>query len=481
MSRGADSGYTETQVVRGYCSASLLNFTRHFFRVTRNSGFIVNGHHQRICEALEDVIEGRTTRLIINMPPRYGKSLLVVINFIAYCFSRNPACEFIHLSKSDTLITTNARQILEIMNTAEYRRLFPEVRLTRTSHNTIETTALGKLYCAPFDGQILGHGAGKVDRPDGVWDGFNGAIIIDDPHKAQDMFSEAARTASLQRFQDTIRTRCNSYRTPIIIIMQRLYMDDLCGYLIENEGRVEEGGQWKVLSLPALSVDADGNEVALWPGKHTVEQLHELRRNMGEWNFDTQFMQNPAPIEGLLFPSTETKYYDRLPDSPDYILCQVDPADEGKDCTCSAIYLVRDGLVYVADVIYTPDNADVTVPLIVEQIKRFGPSRVNVESNAAWRLYVREVRNRVAEAGLTCDVVRVNQHVNKEVRIFNQYPSVRSSFLYARKDSQSPEYARYMSDKHRYMKMVRDQRDDGVDTDAAACEFLKKSGIIPIV
>lgn len=156
-------------------------------------------------------------------------------------------------------------------------------------------------------------------------------------------------------------------------------------------------------------------------------------------------------------------------------------ADEGKDCTCSAIYLVRDGLVYVADVIYTPDNADITVPLIVEQIKRFGPSRVNVESNAAWRLYVREVRNRVAEAGLTCDVVRVNQHVNKEVRIFNQYPSVRSSFLYARKDSQSPEYARYMSDKHRYMKMVKDQRDDGVDTDAAACEFLKKSGIIPIV
>lgn len=473
--------YSDVGVARAFCGSSLLNFTRHFFRATRNSGFIVNDHHRRICEALEDVMDGKTTRLIINMPPRYGKSLLVVINFIAYCFSKNPACEFIHLSKSDTLITTNARQIIEIMRTKEYQRLFPQVQLSRTSHNSIETTALGKLYCAPFDGQILGHGAGKVDRADGLYEGFNGAIIIDDPHKAQDVFSEAARTAALQRFQDTIRTRCNSYRTPIIIIMQRLYMDDLCGYLIDKEGRVEEGGQWKVLSLPALSVDEYGNEVALWPSKHSVEQLHELRKNMGEWNFDTQFMQNPAPLEGLLFPSTETKYYDRLPESPDYVLCQVDPADEGKDNTCSAVYFVKDGLVYVADVIYTPDNADITVPLIIEQIKRFGPSRVNVESNAAWRLYVREVRNRVAEAGLNCDVVRINQHVNKEVRIFNQFPSVRSSFLYARKDMQSAQYDRYMTDRHRYMKMVKDQKDDGVDTDAAACEYLKKSGIIPIV
>ena len=473
--------YSDVGVARAFCGSSLLNFTRHFFRATRNSGFIVNDHHRKICEALEDVMDGKTTRLIINMPPRYGKSLLVVINFIAYCFSKNPACEFIHLSKSDTLITTNARQIIEIMRTKEYQRLFPQVQLSRTSHNSIETTALGKLYCAPFDGQILGHGAGKVDRADGLYEGFNGAIIIDDPHKAQDVFSEAARTAALQRFQDTIRTRCNSYRTPIIIIMQRLYMDDLCGYLIDKEGRVEEGGQWKVLSLPALSVDEYGNEVALWPSKHSVEQLHELRKNMGEWNFDTQFMQNPAPLEGLLFPSTETKYYDRLPDNPDYVLCQVDPADEGKDNTCSAVYFVKDGLVYVADVIYTPDNADITVPLIIEQIKRFGPSRVNVESNAAWRLYVREVRNRVAEAGLNCDVVRINQHVNKEVRIFNQFPSVRSSFLYARKDVQSAQYDRYMTDRHRYMKMVKDQKDDGVDTDAAACEYLKKSGIIPIV
>ena len=88
-------------------------------------------------------------------------------------------------------------------------------------------------------------------------------------------------------------------------------------------------------------------------------------------------------MEGLLFPSTETRYYDSLPDNPDYILCQVDPADEGKDRTCSAIYFVKDGLVYVADVLYLPDNADITVPLIIGQIKRFGPSRVHVESNAA--------------------------------------------------------------------------------------------------
>ena len=106
---------------------------------------------------------------------------------------------------------------------------------------------------------------------------------------------------------------------------------------------------------------------------------------------------------------------------------------------------------------------------------------MNVESNAAWRLYVREVRNRVAEAGMHCDVVRINQRENKEVRIFNQFPTIRSTFLYAKEDRQNPQYREYMKDKHRYMKMVRDQKDDGVDVDAAACEFLKNSGIIDIV
>ena len=180
---------------------------------------------------------GRCPRLIINMPPRYGKSLLVVINFIAYCFARNPACEFIHLSKSETLISTNARQILEIMQTDEYRRLYPGTRIVRTRQNMMETSSFGKLYCAPFDGQILGHGAGRVDREGQDGSEFYGAIVIDDPHKAQDVFSEAARYASQQRFQDTIRTRCNSYSTPIIIIMQRLYMDDFFWNKISRHSR----------------------------------------------------------------------------------------------------------------------------------------------------------------------------------------------------------------------------------------------------
>ncbi|MBW3026935.1 terminase, partial [Acinetobacter baumannii] len=82
-------------------------------------------HHLEICEALMKVYRGEIKRLIINVPPRYSKTEIAVINFMAWCFGKNPDCEFIHISYSAMLAANNAFQIRTLVQEEAYRKVFP--------------------------------------------------------------------------------------------------------------------------------------------------------------------------------------------------------------------------------------------------------------------------------------------------------------------------------------------------------------------
>ena len=120
---------------------------------------------------------------------------------------------------------------------------------------------------------------------------FGGAIIIDDPLKVIDADSPVVRQKVIDIFEGTIRSRVNSRNTPIIVVMQRLHKDDLCGYL----QRPEEQYEWKVLSLPAIVTDENGDEHALYPFKHTLEEL-QTKRRQNKYVFETQYQQNPISV-----------------------------------------------------------------------------------------------------------------------------------------------------------------------------------------
>src|SRR5690554_4071681 len=87
--------------------SDLLTFTRTMFKAKKGSELIHAPHHVAICDALERVVLGMTKRLIINIPPRSGKTELAVINFIAWCMGNFPDSEFIHASYSKRLATAN--------------------------------------------------------------------------------------------------------------------------------------------------------------------------------------------------------------------------------------------------------------------------------------------------------------------------------------------------------------------------------------
>lgn len=436
--------------------SSLESYTKAMFRAQNKRSFIMAEHHRRIFEALQRVVDGYCKRLIINMPPRYGKTEVAIKSFVSWGFALNPKCRFLHLSYSDMLVNDNSETIRNIMLEPLYRELFPKSGLAseKGSSKRWKTKAGGEFYAVSTQGQVTGFGAGNVDKdPDeapmgstlltgdpeldemlemmGAADNvFQGAIVIDDPLKPEEADSDIVRERINLRFENTIRNRTNSRNTPIIIIMQRLHENDLCGYLMGIEP-----DDWEVLSLPAIQVDAEtGEEHALWPMKHTLEELHKLRQ-INPLVFDTQYGQDPTPREGLMYGEGFRTYTrDELPTGKDALRkwAYSDTADTGIDFHCTVFFIDTPTTVYVTDVLYTDAPMEVTEKKLPEMLTRNQTREILIEANNGGRGYARTVKYRLRTyfKNFICAVKYFTQTKNKATRIFTNSAGVMNDIAF---------------------------------------------------
>lgn len=278
----------------------LYFFSRYMFKERRKYKWLHNWHHRVVCDALMKVFRGETKRLIINIPPRYSKTELAVINFMAWCFGKVPDSEFIHVSYSATLAANNAFQTRNLVQETAYKRVFPDFQLRDDSKakDDWRTANGGVCYSQGTGGTITGFGAGKFR------DSFGGAIIIDDPHKASEARSDTVRKGVIEWFQNTLESRTNSPDTPIIVIMQRLHEEDLAGWLLDGGN----GEVWEHLELSAIQPDGS----ALWPAKHSIEVLERMEL-AAPYVFSGQYRQRPSPPAGGFFKPDNIEIVDALP------------------------------------------------------------------------------------------------------------------------------------------------------------------------
>lgn len=276
--------------------SSLIEFTKYSFEC-RGEKFIENDHHHKIAGALKKVETGEIKNLLINLPPRYGKTELAVINWIAQCIARNPKSKFIHLSYSDDLALDNSAKTRELIRSDEYQKYWPVViKDDADSKKKWYTAQGGGLYATAAGGAITGFGAGSTEHED-----FYGAIVIDDPLKVDDAEREGERERVNQRLNTTIKSRRNNRNTPIIIIMQRLHEDDMSGFVLAKG----MGEEFHHLKLSAIQPDG----TALWPFKHTLADLEKERRSDPR-TFSAQMQQEPSPDDGTFFLREWFKRYD---------------------------------------------------------------------------------------------------------------------------------------------------------------------------
>ena len=273
-----------------------LDFCKYMFKSVTGSEFVVNWHHQEIANALERCVTGETTRLIINIPPRYSKTEMAVVNFIAWTMGLYPDSEFLHISYGATLAENNSYNTKMLVEHEAYRELFPNVELRKDSNarNKWMTEQGGVVHAMGVDGSITGKGAGKLRN------GFAGAIIVDDILKPQDAQSDVIRPKINNWFSSVMESRLNKKATPVIVIMQRLHEDDISGFLLDGGN----GEKWEHLNLPAISEDGE----ALWPFKHSIEDLRRLEAK-SPYTFSGQYMQMPSPQGGGMFKNAWLSWY----------------------------------------------------------------------------------------------------------------------------------------------------------------------------
>jgi predicted phage terminase large subunit-like protein len=282
-----------------------------FATVCPGDTFMPNWHINACAHALERVANGELKRLIILMPPRNLKSICASVAFPAWLLGLNPTRRIVCVSYSSELATKHARDCRAIMQAPWFLRTFPDTRLDRrkTAETEFMTTQRGSRHATSTRGTLTGLG-GDI-------------LIIDDPMKPAEAQSESLRREVQQWYSTTFLSRLDDkVNDAIVLVMQRLHVDDLAGYLIEKGG-------WEVLSLAATAeveedIPIDYGRVhhrligdVLHPAREPRPVLDQLKAEMGSPDYSAQYQQAPVPAGGNMIKWEWFAFYRRLPDTRD--------------------------------------------------------------------------------------------------------------------------------------------------------------------
>lgn len=208
---------------RQLCAGSYAQFVTKMFAYNVGTPYIMGAHHRLICDAVMRVTRGEVRKLIINIAPRYGKTVLVSQYFPAFGLALNPRGRFLMLSYSSALAEENSLTVRTIVESEYYQLLFPTaIEGTRTRWRT---AAGGGVYSTTMLGQVTGFGAGRLDseQEEAVVDEFTarfnpdkfgGAIIIDDPIKPEDALATRCASASTDGSRLPYATDSTAARPP---------------------------------------------------------------------------------------------------------------------------------------------------------------------------------------------------------------------------------------------------------------------------
>ena len=365
---------------------------RCFLWLNPGAMFLPNWHIRAIAYQLARIRRGEITRLIINLPPRYLKSITVSVAFPAYLLGLDPQRKIIAISYGDDLSAKHASDFRSVVNSAWFQRAFRKMHLARNTELEVMTTRRGFRKATSVMGPLTGLGGDLV--------------IIDDPQKPIDAQSEPRRNSVNQWLSNTLLSRLDNKQTSaIIVVMQRVHMDDLSGYLANSPEK------WEVLNLPAIaeedvSIPIGPNEFhhrnageALHPAHESIETLRKLQQTLGPDTFDAQYQQSPVPAGGAMIKRTWLRYYDDAPANiPGSRIIQSwdTAAKDGaqNDWSVCTTWLVADDNYYLLDLVRDRFEYPLLRDTALELANRFKPHEILIEEASTGIALAQELRER---------------------------------------------------------------------------------------
>lgn len=376
MNSKVNTSLLEMQLEREKCEREHLFFTRRFFLLRMGFKFMVNWHHEYIADKIDEVIAGKVKNLVINVPPGSGKTELLT-NLIARGIARNARSRFLYLSFSQSLVEDVSATARNIVKSEDFQKLWSVNISTATDaksnwKTTVDGYDAGHVYSASMGGQVTGRRAGTLAN-----EGFTGAIILDDPLKPEDAFSQTARKKANRKILNTVNSRKAKSDTPIILIMQRLHVEDPTNFVMT--GNVP--GEWEQICIPALidddymqslpkhiqkkiprNVDRDEKgRQSYWPLKESLDSLLQLEQGgqdkdgaiVSRYTFSSQYQQQPKKLGGDLVKAEWFGRYAELPVLK-WRAIWVDTAQKTKEHNDYSVFLCgglgHDNKLYIIDV-----------------------------------------------------------------------------------------------------------------------------------
>ncbi len=342
----------EREVFDALLRSDLTAFTQRCFQtLVPGQSYRPNWHIEAIAHELERCEKGEIRRLIITLPPRSLKSICASVAFPAFVLGLDPTRRIICVSYAQDLAATLGRECRRVLECDWYRRLFPHTRIDprKNTEAEIQTTRQGYRLATSIGGTLTGRGGNL--------------ILIDDPMKPAERMSDTKRAAVAEWYGSTLTSRLDCKTEDVIVlIMQRLHVDDLVGHLLDK------GEPWTHLNLPAIAEQdekialGDGRfhlrktGELLHPERESMEVLERQKAEMGSQNFSAQYQQAPVPPEGALIKGSWFRTYPRAPERApgDRVVQSWDTATKAEttnDYSVCTTWLIRGRDYYLLDVL----------------------------------------------------------------------------------------------------------------------------------
>lgn len=291
------------------CQENFMSFMK-----TVAPDHIFGAHHRKIATTLEEVVRGEKTRVIINIAPRHSKSETASYLFPSWFIGKMPDKQIIIASHTAELATGFGRRVRNLMDTPEYRDIFPDVHLSADSKaaGRWATSDGGVFFACGVGGALSGRGGDL--------------ILIDDPISEQQAKSgnTQAFLDQWEWFQQGLMTRLMPGGR-IILLQTRWSKLDLTGQILNHMAKNPDAEQWELIELPAVLPSGE----PLWPEFWSKEELEQKRISVGPAAWAAQYLQQPTSEGAQILKSEWWRNWDK--DEPPecvYTVMSLDAAQE---------------------------------------------------------------------------------------------------------------------------------------------------------
>lgn len=500
---------------RDRCESSFIEFVRHAWPIIDIAEFREGWAIQAMCEHLQAVTEGKIRRLLINLPPRCGKSIITSICWPSWTWTRmrnvartsGPQTRFLCSSYSYDLSLTHSTETRRLLMSEWYQERWPHVELV-TDQNAkarFENSLGGVRIATSVGGLLLGVG-GDV-------------LIADDPHNVEDVLSAAERVTTASWWKEFSTLRMNDPKESAIVVnMQRLDQEDVSGTILHDD---KNSGDWCHLMIPmehdpwrhCVTVlgwsdpRGEANEL-MWPERFGVDEVERIKRTIGPYLYSGRCQQDPRPVGGGIIRDEwwQDWPHEKYPQC-EFILASLDPAYTEKELNDPSALTIwgtfRDtkgnpkimlmyawqGRLEIADLVSVVSTmcttaklpaktmADVlklanSFDLPMTMVPRFSVDRLLIESKASGISVAQELRRLYGNLGqFAIELVDPSKWGDKITRLYAVQHMFADEMIYA------PDRA-FADLVINQVGMFPKGADDLVDTVSLALRWLRLTGVV---